>query len=67
MFLGPPRIVAGPSRPVAAMDASGERTAYEVDVPGGRLRVTWDDAGEVTLTGPAVLVADGEYLGDTGR
>src|SRR5262249_33584525 len=37
---------------VAAMDANSERTTYDVDVPGGRLRVTWSpDDGEVTLTG----------------
>ena len=35
-------------------------TAYDVDVPGGRLRVTWQEDGHVLLCGPAVLVADGE-------
>jgi diaminopimelate epimerase len=45
---------------VAAMTAAGERAAYAVDVPGGRLQVSWDAAGEVTLAGPAVLVASGE-------
>ena len=44
---------------VAAMDATGVRTAYDVDVPGGRLRVEWRADGEVLLTGPAVLVAQG--------
>jgi diaminopimelate epimerase len=44
---------------VAAMDAAGVRTAYDVDVPGGRLRVEWRADGEVLLTGPAVLVAEG--------
>jgi diaminopimelate epimerase len=44
---------------VAAMDAAGVRTAYDVDVPGGRLRVEWSGDGEVLLTGPAVLVAEG--------
>jgi diaminopimelate epimerase len=44
---------------VAAMDAAGVRTAYDVDVPGGRLRVEWQTDGEVLLTGPAVLVAEG--------
>ncbi len=34
--------------------------AYDVDVPGGRLVVTWREDGHVTLTGPAVLVAEGE-------
>jgi diaminopimelate epimerase len=45
---------------VAAMDAAGERTTYVVDVPGGRLSVTWRDDDVVTLAGPAILVATGE-------
>jgi diaminopimelate epimerase len=39
--------------------------AYTVDVPGGRLEISWvrDDAGErVLMTGPAVLVAEGNWL-----
>jgi diaminopimelate epimerase len=35
---------------------------YVVDVPGGRLSVTWQEDGEVLLSGPAVLVASGEWL-----
>jgi diaminopimelate epimerase len=38
-------------------------TTYQVDVPGGRLEVTWTEAGRVVLTGPAVLVARGEWCG----
>ena len=49
---------------VAAMDRAGERTSYDVDVPGGRLVVTWQDDGTVLLTGPAVLVASGEVALD---
>jgi len=49
---------------VAAMDAAGERTSYDVDVPGGRLRVEWRADDEVLLTGPAVLVAEGSVLAD---
>ena len=45
---------------VAAMSAAGERTAYIVDVPGGRLMVDWAEDGTVSLTGPAVLTARGE-------
>ena len=43
------------------IDESGpaEDTTYVVDVPGGRLRVTWTDTGRVLLSGPAVLVAEG--------
>jgi diaminopimelate epimerase len=46
---------------VAAMDAAGERSSYIVDVPGGRLVVRWREDGSVVLTGPAVLVATGEF------
>ena len=34
-------------------------TTYDVDVPGGRLAVTWREDGHVVLTGPAVLLAEG--------
>jgi diaminopimelate epimerase len=34
---------------------------YIVDVPGGRLGVSFDDAGHVLLRGPAVLVAEGRF------
>ncbi|HET6818866.1 MAG TPA: diaminopimelate epimerase [Mycobacteriales bacterium] len=44
---------------VAAMDAAGSRASYDVDVPGGRLRVEWRPGDEVLLTGPATLVAEG--------
>ena len=37
-------------------------TTYRVDVPGGRLDVTWTEQGRVLLAGPAVLVAQGEWL-----
>ena len=50
---------------VAVMAGRGERASYAVDVPGGRLTVTWQDDGEVLLTGPAVLVATGEYRDDS--
>ena len=33
---------------------------WRVDVPGGRLDVSRDDAGRVSLTGPAVIVARGD-------
>jgi diaminopimelate epimerase len=39
-------------------------TAYAVDVPGGRLTVTWREDGHVLLAGPAVLVAAGEVRCD---
>ncbi len=37
-------------------------SAFLVDVPGGRLIVTWQEDGHVLLEGPAVLVAEGEVL-----
>ena len=41
----------------------GGPATYTVDVPGGRLAVTWTAEGRVLLAGPAVLVAHGEWLG----
>jgi diaminopimelate epimerase len=46
---------------VAVMAAADERSSYVVDVPGGRVVVEWRADDMVTLTGPAVLVASGEY------
>ncbi|WP_079251778.1 diaminopimelate epimerase [Streptomyces sp. MP131-18] len=39
--------------------ADGRAAAYTVDVPGGRLHVAEIPDGTVTLTGPAVIVAEG--------
>lgn len=54
---------------VAAVAVAAARRArddsalpWTVDVPGGRLSVGWTAAGDVTLTGPAALVADGVML-----
>ena len=44
-------------------DADPART-YRVDVPGGTLHVTEHESGELDLTGPAVLVSQGELLRD---
>jgi diaminopimelate epimerase len=50
---------------VAAMAHQGQSSGtYVVDVPGGRLSVAWLPDGTVTLTGPAIIVAEGEYRGD---
>jgi diaminopimelate epimerase len=46
---------------VAVMAERGERSAYVVDVPGGRLVVSWREDGVATLAGPAVLVAHGRW------
>jgi diaminopimelate epimerase len=51
---------------VAAARRAGDPapTEWIVDVPGGRLRVGLAADGTVTLTGPAVLVAEGELRTD---
>ena len=46
----------------ALADGAERNTPYRVDVPGGTLRVTWTDDDRVLLTGPAVLVATGNWL-----
>ena len=45
---------------VAWSGGEGLDNPWSVDVPGGRLTVTWLSAGPVLLSGPAVLVARGE-------
>jgi diaminopimelate epimerase len=37
-------------------------SAFDVDVPGGRLVVTWQEDGQVLLQGPAEIVAEGLWL-----
>ena len=49
---------------VSLLHDSPRGTAYDVDVPGGRLVVTWREDGHVLLTGPAVLVSSGELRPD---
>ncbi|MEE4545511.1 diaminopimelate epimerase [Streptomyces sp. V4-01] len=39
--------------------ADGQPVSYVVDVPGGRLVITEHADGEVEMTGPAVIVAEG--------
>jgi diaminopimelate epimerase len=43
----------------AVRTGAARGTPFDVDVPGGRLRVTWGEDGRVRMTGPAVLVAQG--------
>lgn len=51
---------------VAALADAGQTTGNVlVDVPGGELSVTLDEAGS-TLTGPSVLVARGRFFGSGG-
>jgi diaminopimelate epimerase len=46
----------------ALREAGLARGVVAVEVPGGRLTVTHDEAGRWWLAGPAVLVAEGETL-----
>jgi diaminopimelate epimerase len=46
----------------ALADGNGPGSTYVVDVPGGRLEVTWTEQGRALLTGPAVLVAEGYWF-----
>ncbi|WP_114856584.1 diaminopimelate epimerase [Brachybacterium sp. YJGR34] len=47
----------------AALRAGDDSGApWTVDVPGGRLQVSWDEDGQVLLAGPAQLVAEGTTL-----
>lgn len=49
---------------VAAAMRAGDESGqpWRVDVPGGTLEVGWTPDGDVTLTGPAQLVAEGTTL-----
>ncbi len=53
---------------IAQAAATGDErpVTYTVDVPGGRLDVTWRADGHAVLTGPAVVVARGD-MGWPGR
>ena len=46
-------------RPLADGREPGSDATYGVDVPGGRLHLTWTADDRVLLAGPAVIVARG--------
>ncbi|MFT4009751.1 MAG: diaminopimelate epimerase [Nocardioidaceae bacterium] len=46
----------------ALADGVGRGSTYRVDVPGGTLTVTWTDDDRLLLAGPAVLVAEGNWV-----
>jgi diaminopimelate epimerase len=46
----------------ALADGAGRGSTYDVDLPGGRLRIAWTDEDRVLMTGPAVLVAEGNWV-----
>ncbi|MEU3839790.1 diaminopimelate epimerase [Streptomyces sp. NPDC028635] len=52
--------VATARRDGADPAATGTPATYTVDVPGGRLVITERPDGEIEMTGPAVIVAEGE-------
>ncbi len=43
----------------ASKFGGGPGSVYDIDVPGGRLTVTWTHTGTVLLSGPALIVAEG--------
>ncbi|MET9504978.1 diaminopimelate epimerase [Streptomyces sp. NPDC006259] len=52
--------VAAARRDGADPSVTGTPATYTVDVPGGRLVITERPDGEIEMTGPAVIVAEGE-------
>lgn len=44
----------------ALADAAARDTAYRVDLPGGTLTITWTADDRILMTGPAVVVAEGQ-------
>ncbi|MFE7648534.1 diaminopimelate epimerase [Streptomyces phaeoluteigriseus] len=52
--------VAAARRDGADPSVTGSPATYTVDVPGGRLVITERPDGEIEMTGPAVIVAEGE-------
>ncbi|WP_306318065.1 MULTISPECIES: diaminopimelate epimerase [unclassified Streptomyces] len=43
---------------------TGSSVTYEIDLPGGRLTITERPDGEIEMTGPAVIVAEGDIDAD---
>jgi diaminopimelate epimerase len=52
--------VAAARRDGADPSVTGSPATYTVEVPGGRLVITERPDGEIEMTGPAVIVAEGE-------
>lgn len=46
----------------ALADGTGRGASYVVELPGGTLRIDWTDDDRILMTGPAVLVAEGNWL-----
>ncbi|MFI6333383.1 diaminopimelate epimerase [Streptomyces sp. NPDC050535] len=56
--------VAAARRDGADPAVTGTPVTYTVDVPGGRLVITENPDGGIEMTGPAVIVAEGELDGE---
>ncbi|MEU0166041.1 hypothetical protein ABZ214_11375, partial [Streptomyces iakyrus] len=56
--------VATARRDGADPTVTGTPVTYTVDVPGGTLVITERPDGEIEMTGPAVIVAEGEIDAD---
>ncbi|MGW6458889.1 diaminopimelate epimerase [Streptomyces sp. NPDC055078] len=56
--------VAAARRDGADPTATGTPVTYTVDLPGGRLVITERPDGEIEMTGPAVIVAEGSLAPD---
>jgi diaminopimelate epimerase len=56
--------VAAARRDGADPAVTGTPATYTVDLPGGRLVITEHPDGEIDMTGPAVIVAEGELLAE---
>ncbi|MGW3268835.1 diaminopimelate epimerase [Streptomyces sp. NPDC001056] len=56
--------VATARRDGADPAVTGTLATYTVDVPGGRLVITERPDGQIEMTGPAVIVAEGEIDGE---
>ncbi|MDK1476447.1 diaminopimelate epimerase [Streptomyces sp. 549] len=54
-------MVAAARRDGADPAVDGTSVTYTVDVPGGRLIISEDPDGEIRMTGPAVIVAEGTF------
>ncbi|MBW1600847.1 diaminopimelate epimerase [Streptomyces sp. JJ66] len=54
-------MVAAARRDGADPADGGHPVTYTVDVPGGRLEITEHPDGEIEMTGPAVIVAEGTF------
>ncbi len=46
----------------ASEDGAGRGSTYTVDVPGGTLSIEWTTDDRILMTGPAVLVAEGNWF-----